>query len=359
MMESERYIRQTILKDFGLKSQKKLTKARVLVVGVGGLGIPVLQYLNAMGVGTIGLIDNDVVSLNNLHRQVLFSEKDINKTKISVAIKKLKKQNSTSKLIGYKLYLSKKNALSIIEKYDLIVDASDNFPTRYLVNDACVILGKPFVYGALHSFEGYVSVFNHKDGPTYRCLFPNPPKSEEIPNCNEQGVLGVIPGIIGNIQALEVVKVIAGIGSPLSGELLIFNGLEQEYHKFKINSLSKNKKIEDLKDTYELECSFDNSSISSDAFKELLNSSTEIQLVDVRTTEEYNDYHLKQATHLPLKSIYLNHNSLDFEKTIYFICQSGVRSLEALRFLKKEEPEATLISINGGLNEFRNYDAKH
>jgi molybdopterin/thiamine biosynthesis adenylyltransferase/rhodanese-related sulfurtransferase len=358
-MENERYIRQTILKGFGLESQKKLTNASVLVVGAGGLGVPVLQYLNAMGVGKIGLIDNDVVSLSNLHRQVLYSEKDIDKSKIVSAIEKLKAQNSNTDLIGYESFLTKDNAISIIGDYDLVVDASDNFSTRYLVNDVCVMLGKPFIYGALHSFEGYLSVFNYKEGPTYRCLYPTMPKAEEIPNCNEQGVLGVIPGIIGNLQALEAVKIITGIGTVLSGKLLIFNGLEQEYHKFNICSIPKNKIITALQDSYELECNIDTSSLTANAFSELLDSNDQLQLIDVRTEEEYQDFHLKQGIHIPLDSLDLNHNTINYNKPVYFICQSGVRSVKAIQILRKHQPKATLINIEGGLNQLRDYASGH
>ena len=358
-MENERYIRQTILKGFGLKSQKKLTNASVLVVGAGGLGAPVLQYLNAMGVGKIGLIDNDVVSLSNLHRQVLYSEKDIDKSKIGTTIEKLKAQNSNTELIGYESFLTKNNAISIIDNYDVVVDASDNFSTRYLVNDVCVMLGKPFIYGALHGFEGYVSVFNYQEGPTYRCLFPTVPKAEEIPNCNEQGVLGVIPGIIGNLQALETVKIITGLGIALSGKLLIFNGLEQEYHKFNITGIPENKIIKRLQDSYELECSIDVSSITADAFNKLLDSNGQLQLIDVRTDEEYEGFHLKQAIHVSLDSLDLNHNNINYNQPVYFLCQSGVRSVKAIQTLRKYQPKATLINIEGGLNQLKNYTSEH
>ena len=226
-----RYLRQTSLKDFGEVGQAKLTEGRVLVVGLGGLGLPVLQYLNAMGVGTLGLMDQDVVELHNLQRQVLYTEKDLGKQKLDVAHEKLQEQNSSTILRTHDSFLTKENALTIIKDYDVIVDATDNFPTRYLINDACVILNKPFVYGALHGFEGHVSVFNYNNGPTYRCLYPNMPTSDEIPDCNENGVLGVVPGIIGTLQALEAVKILTGVGEVLSGRLLLFNGLDQHVGK--------------------------------------------------------------------------------------------------------------------------------
>lgn len=354
-MSENRYIRQTILKDFGATAQQKLLNARVLIIGAGGLGVPVLQYLNAMGVGTIGLIDNDVVSLSNLHRQVLYTEQDIDKPKVAVAIAKLKAQNSSTAFVGYHSFLTKENAIDIIKKYDVVVDASDNFPTRYLVNDACVLLNKPFIYGALHSFEGYVSVFNYQGGPTYRCLFAKPPKAEEIPNCNEQGVLGVIPGIIGNLQALETVKVITEIGTPLSGKLLIFNGLEQTSHTFAIPLIPQNLKLEKLQDSYELACSSDISLIAAAQFKTLLETNTQIQLIDVRTPEEFKEFHLNEAVNIPLDTLEGGHHSIDYKAPIYVLCQSGVRSLKALQQLKSYHPEATLFQIEGGLNQLNLY----
>ena len=225
-MNANRYIRQTLLKGFGVKAQEKLKQAKVLVVGAGGLGVPVLQYLNAMGVGVLGIVESDTIDLSNLQRQVIYGEGDVGLSKLAVIKQKLEAQNSETKINAYDTFLHKDNALEIIKNYDLVVDATDNFPTRYLINDACVLLNKPFVYGALHEFEGQVSVFNYKSGPTYRCLFPTMPSKGEMPDCNENGVLGIVPGIIGNLQALEAVKVITGIGKPLSGTLLIFDEIQ-------------------------------------------------------------------------------------------------------------------------------------
>lgn len=352
-MDSERYIRQTVLKDFGLEAQQKLFDASVLVVGAGGLGVPVLQYLNAMGVGSIGIIDHDTVSLSNLHRQVLYNENDIRKSKVTTALEKLKLQNSTTNLQGYDSFLTKENALDIINEYDVVVDASDNFATRYLVNDACVILGKPFIYGALHDFEGHVSVFNHQEGPTYRCLFPKEPKAHEIPNCNEQGVLGVLPGIIGSIQALETVKTITHTGTPLSGILLVFDGLDHSHHKFNITLEPKNKKLQRLKDSYELECTLEAASITTEEFQKRSQNSESIQLIDVRTQGEFAEFHLNEAVNIPLDMLEENHQSVDATKPIYLICQSGVRSLKATQLLKTKYPSAELITIEGGLNQLK------
>ncbi|MEX0362268.1 MAG: ThiF family adenylyltransferase, partial [Allomuricauda sp.] len=238
-----RYDRQTRLKGFGPNGQHKLAKAKVLVVGLGGLGLPVVQYLNAMGVGTLGLMDQDVVELHNLQRQVLYTEKNLGQSKLEVAHEKLQAQNSQTIFELYDTFLTKENALGIISDYDAVIDATDNFPTRYLINDACVILNKPFVYGALHGFEGHVSVFNHQGGPTYRCLYPNMPTAEEVPDCNDNGVLGVIPGVIGTLQALEAVKLVADIGEVLSGKLLIYDGLSQQMSKFNFKTNPVHKEI--------------------------------------------------------------------------------------------------------------------
>ncbi len=350
-MSSNRYIRQTTLKDFGSESQQKLTDARVLVIGAGGLGVPVLTYLNAMGVGKIGVIDGDTVSETNLHRQVLYAETDIGKPKVDVAIARLKAQNPDTILEGYDTFLNTENALEIITKYDIVIDASDNFPTRYLVNDACIILKKPFVYGALHGYEGQVSVFNYQGGPTYRCLFPNMPKEDEVPNCNEHGVLGIIPGIIGNLQALETIKVITEIGELLSGKLLIFDGLEQSYQKIKFNLQSGNLGITKLQDFYEWNdpCEIV-PLIAAEELQKLLADNA--QIIDVRTSEELKTYHLPNSIHIPLNELENSSDKIDFSLPVYLLCQSGKRSETALKQLKEQYPESSLFSILGGLNQY-------
>ncbi|MFT6948847.1 MAG: molybdopterin/thiamine biosynthesis adenylyltransferase/rhodanese-related sulfurtransferase [Vicingaceae bacterium] len=350
-MNNQRYTRQTILKGFGIEGQKKLAEAKVLVVGAGGLGVPVLTYLNAMGVGTIGIVDNDIVSLSNLHRQVLYSESDIGKTKVTAALKKLKAQNPNTEIVIFNTFLSTKNALEIIEDYDIVVDASDNFPTRYLVNDSCVILKKPFVYGALHGYEGQVSVFNYKDGPTYRCLFPNIPNENEVPNCNEHGVLGIIPGIIGNLQALETIKVLTGIGDVLSGKLLIFDGLQQSYQKIKFKLQPENIKIEKLQDFYEWNdpCEIVPTIEAKEIQKLLVDKP---QIIDVRTIEEFENYHLPDSVHIPLNELKANTGKINFSLPVYLLCQSGKRSETALKQLREQHPESSLFSILGGLNQY-------
>ncbi|MBO0592401.1 HesA/MoeB/ThiF family protein [Cellulophaga sp. E16_2] len=353
-MNLERYSRQTQLKEFGLEAQEKLSVAKILVIGAGGLGVPALTYLNAMGVGTLGIVDNDVVSLSNLHRQVSYYESEVGEPKVSSLIKKLKAQNSDTKLVAHHTFLTTENALELIAQYDLVLDASDNFPTRYLVNDACVILKRPFVYGALHSFEGQVSVFNYENGPTYRCIFPTMPNPAEIPNCDENGVLGVVPGIIGSLQALEAVKVITGIGEVLSGKFLLFDGLSQNYQKINFKKVAGNITITALKDSYEFNCAVPQASVSAQQFAELLQSE-KIQLLDVRTTEEYHHYHIADSIHIPLSDLESNLEKIDYSKTIYVICQSGIRSQKAIHLITAIKPEVRLVNIEGGINKLKSY----
>ncbi|MCL5244607.1 HesA/MoeB/ThiF family protein [Cellulophaga sp. 20_2_10] len=349
-----RYVRQTVLKEFGLAAQEKLSKAKVLVIGVGGLGIPVLQYLNAMGVGTLGLVEADTIDITNLQRQVLYTEAEVGASKLATAVQKLKAQNSTTVFKQYNTFLTKENVLDIVSGFDVVVDASDNFATRYLVNDACVILKKPFVSGAIQGFEGQLSVFNYKGGPTYRCLFPNMPSANEIPNCNDNGVLGVVPGIIGNLQALETVKLIAGIGEVLSGELLLFNGLHQSYNKIKFTAVKENLERTVLEDSYgDNGCSL-GASINIQDFIELVHTKTSFQLLDVRTIEEYNTYHIPNSTHIPLTELGFHHSKIEKETTVYVICQSGKRSKMAQNQLL--EIEITVINVEGGINAYRSLE---
>ncbi|MEM6894151.1 MAG: HesA/MoeB/ThiF family protein [Bacteroidota bacterium] len=345
-----RYLRQQQLPGFGEVGQQKLAKAKVLVVGLGGLGIPVVQYLNAMGVGTLGLVENDTVALHNLQRQVLYTEGDIGQPKLAVVLKQLKAQNSETRHLGYDTFLNSENALEIISKYDVVVDATDNFATRYLINDACVLLNKPFVYGALQGFEGQVSVFNHKNGPTYRCLFPNIPKGTEIPNCNENGVLGVVPGIIGTLQALEVVKVITGIGEPLSGKVLVFDSQNHRYFQMAIQPKSENQRIQKLLESYETSDCVQVPSIAGETFLKVIAKETNPTIIDVRSAHEYRIDRLSQALNIPLDKLLLPQKFLQQDKPIYVLCQSGKRSKMAVSKLQESHPNLIFYSVLGGMN---------
>ncbi len=353
-MNHERYNRQIILAGFGPEAQEKLFRSKVLVVGAGGLGVPVLTYLNAMGVGTLGIVDNDLVSMSNLHRQVLYSETDVGQSKVAIAIKQLSAQNSETVLTAHKIFLTKENVLKIIAEYDIVVDATDNFPTRYLINDACVILKKPFVYGALHGFEGQVSVFNYKGGPTYRCLFPTMPKSDEVPDCNENGVLGILPGIIGNFQALETVKVITGVGEVLSGKLLLFDGLSNAFQKIRFSVRPENLEIKVLRPTYDFECGIDFNEMDAETFLNLAEFKG-VELIDVRTPKEFDRNHLEIAQNIPLSELDIRQNEINFHEKVYVVCQSGVRSKKAIERLLKVRPDADFINLSGGMNQIKKY----
>ena len=245
----KRYSRHITLSEVGLIGQLKIAESKVLVIGAGGLGAPLLLYLNAAGVGTIGIVDFDTVSLSNLQRQVLFREQDLDLNKADIAKELLSARNSELNIKSYPVALTTSNALEIIKPYDIVVDCTDNFRTRYLINDACIKLNKPFVFAAIYKFEGQLSVFNYAGGPTYRCLFPTPPKAGEVPNCEEAGVMGVLPGILGTYQANEVLKMILNLGEVLSGKLVSINLLtnQQNSFQFKRNeSLVKQVIEEDL-----------------------------------------------------------------------------------------------------------------
>jgi len=252
--EFQRYSRHIIIPEIGIIGQEKIKNSKVLVIGAGGLGCPVGQYLAAAGVGTIGIVDFDEVDESNLQRQILFTPEDIGKSKAEVAAQKLKKQNPNLQFTIYNLQFTSANSLDIIKNYDIIVDGSDNFPTRYLVNDSCVILGKPLVSGSVFKFQGQVSVFNYKNGPTYRCLFPEPPNSDDVPNCTEIGVLGVLSGIIGTIMANETLKIILEIGKVLSGKLLVMDTLSLTMQTLSFRRNPKNLNIKNLID-YQVFCS--------------------------------------------------------------------------------------------------------
>ncbi len=229
-----RYQRHLTLPGFGMQAQQKLKHARVLVVGAGGLGCPALQYLAAAGTGTLGIVDDDCVSLSNLQRQILYTEADIGMRKAETAAARLLAMNPNIDCQPHAVRLGPHNALDLIRDYDLVVDGSDNFATRYLVNDACVLAGKPFIHGAIQTYHGQASVLNYQGGPTYRCLFPEPPDPKDAPNCSETGVLGVLPGMIGTIQATEAIKVLTGIGEPLSGVLLLFDALQMRMQRIHV-----------------------------------------------------------------------------------------------------------------------------
>ncbi|MDA7791850.1 HesA/MoeB/ThiF family protein [Opitutales bacterium] len=345
--EVEQYSRHLSLKDFGQESQIKLKESSVLVIGAGGLGCPVLQYLVAAGVGKIGIVDNDVVESSNLQRQILFNHDDIGAPKAKVATAKLTRLNPFIKIHPIIERLKKENAESLFSDYDLIVDGTDNFSSRYLINDACIIFGKPLIHGSIHLFEGMVSVFNFKDGPTYRCLFPEQPDSSSIPSCAEAGVLGVLPGIIGCIQAMEAIKVITGQGQPLSGKVLTYDSLSNSTRMINLQALPKSREIKELPDACE-PCATPSQKmclnkeiveISEYELREMMAEKKDLQILDVREDWERLQSRIDPSLHQPLGNLVnsLPVSPLDClipEKDVVVYCKAGVRSRMACEALQ-------------------------
>ncbi|PCH97706.1 MAG: molybdenum cofactor biosynthesis protein MoeB [Bacteroidetes bacterium] len=353
--EHSRYNRHIILPEVGLEGQEKLKLSKVLVVGAGGLGCPVLIYLAAAGVGTIGIVDFDSVDESNLHRQILFGTGDIGKPKAEAAKIKLQEQNPHVEVEVHNTRLTSKNAIEIIDKYDIIVDGSDNFPTRYLVNDACVILKKPFVFGSIFKFEAQISTFNYEGGPTYRCLYPDPPGAGEVPNCAEIGVIGVLPGIVGSIQANEAIKMIIGIGNPLSGKLLLYDSLSNSFNQLSISPVKENFNITELID-YELFCGevtgkTELKEMSVEELKAKLDNNEDIQIIDVREPFEYDICNLGGEL-IPLGEITANIDRISTVKTVVVYCHHGMRSQKAIEQLLENSCRADLFNLNGGINEW-------
>lgn len=347
--EIKQYSRHLLVHEIGEVGQQKLKNAKVLVIGAGGLGCPILQYLTAAGIGKLGIIDHDTVDISNLQRQVLFNHDDIGKSKAIVAGQKLQLLNPYLNFQIYNYALSTENALQIFNEYDVIVDGSDNFPTRYLVNDAAVICNKPLVFGSIFKFEGQVSLFNYKGGPNYRCLFPSPPSPGEVPNCSEVGVLGVLPGIIGCLQANEVLKILLDIGENLSGKLLSFNALSLSQQIF---SFSKNEdhNIGELQENYESFCGLSSSSSRQISFKELEGLVPNHLLLDVRTAAE-RKLNSIGGIHIPLDELEARWTEIEKEKSLVVYCQSGKRSELAIELLQKKMSGTSFYNLEGGLNK--------
>ncbi|TKT88635.1 molybdopterin-synthase adenylyltransferase MoeB [Dyadobacter frigoris] len=336
--ERKRYSRQIILPEMGISGQEKLKAARVLVIGAGGLGCPVLQYLTAAGVGTICVVDDDTVDVTNLHRQILYSADDIGKSKAETAVKKLSAMNPFINLIAIPVRLDELNASEIISNYDLVIDGSDNFATRYLANDVCVALNKPLVFGSILRFEGQVSVFNYKGGPTYRCLFP---EAEEGDNCEVAGVIGILPGIIGTYMANETIKIICGFGEILSGKLLVLNALGNTNNVFNFSRsadfpiVQNDNVITPLKTISEIK-------IEEMFFEELENrlesKSEDLYLIDVRENYEFEEDFIG-GENIPLAELPENIVNFPADKTIVFYCTTGKRSRIAATLLAKNSFE--------------------
>jgi molybdopterin/thiamine biosynthesis adenylyltransferase/rhodanese-related sulfurtransferase len=372
-VELQRYARHITLPEVGLEGQLRLKAARVLLIGVGGLGSPAALYLAAAGVGTLGLVDDDKVSLSNLQRQVLHGHGAVGRSKLASARGRLADVNPSVKVELHDVRLTSGNAMSILADYDVIVDGSDNFPTRYLVNDACALLGKPDVYGSIHRFEGQVSVFHAERGPCYRCLYRDPPPPELVPSCEEGGVLGVLPGIVGSLQAAEAIKIILGAGDSLVGRLLLVDALAMRFREL---ALDKDRDCPVCGDTptvtrlidYDAFCASaaapaaeashaaptptpesNPMELSTSELQAELAQGRKLTIVDVREQWEWDLGHIPGSVHMPLSTI--PERMPELSGTIVTVCHRGSRSVQAARFLKASGVD-DVRSLRGGIEAY-------
>jgi len=361
--EIRRYSRHLILPEVGLAGQKKIKSASVLCIGAGGLGSPIAMYLAAAGIGKIGIVDFDTVDYSNLQRQLLHTDADVGRPKAQSAKETLHGVNPNCEVVLHNTRITSENAFDLIRPYDIVVDGTDNFPTRYLTNDACVLLKKPNVYGSIFRFEGQASVFApHLGGPCYRCLYPEPPPPGMVPSCAEGGVLGVLPGIIGCIQATEILKLAIGKGSSLVGRLLLFNALDMKFRELKLRRdpecpvCGEHPTIKELID-YEMFCGIvpqpteanpDEVTVQ-DMKKALDNPALGIKVLDIREPDEYEIAHIDGVPLLPMSQLRQRFTELDPNQQYYLHCKVGERSLVAVAFLKQQGFKY-LKSVKGGIN---------
>jgi len=367
----KRYSRHLIMPEVGVEGQEKLVNSSVLCIGAGGLGSPLALYLAAAGVGHLGILDFDVVDFSNLQRQIIHSEETIGELKVESAKKALLKLNSDIKVTTYNEMLTSENAMDIIKHYDIVVDGTDNFATRYLVNDSCVLLGKPNVYGSIFRFEGQVSVFDAERGPCYRCLYPEPPPPGLVPSCAEGGVLGILPGVIGTLQAAEAVKLIIGQGNPLIGRLLFLDVLEMQPREMLLRKdphcpiCGENATIKALID-YEEFCGIGRGEmgqeettkrdeeeevieINIDQFKEMRDNGNEFTLLDVREYHEYDIANIEGSVLIPLGEIADRKDELNPDDEIVIHCHHGGRSMRATQYLK-DQGFKNVKNLAGGID---------
>jgi sulfur-carrier protein adenylyltransferase/sulfurtransferase len=343
--EAARYSRHIVMPEVGMEGQLKLKSARVLVIGAGGLGVPALTYLAAAGVGTIGLVDSDAVEISNLHRQVIYSEADVGRDKVDVARERMRAVNPNVKVVPFKLRLDSSNTMDVIRDFDVIVDATDNFPARYLINDACVLLGKPDVYASVLRFDAQASVFHAKRGPCYRCLYPEPPPPDSVPSCAEAGVLGALPGIMGGIQATQAINMIIGWGDSLVGRLMLFDGSSMSFEELKIKKspscpvCGANPTVTELID-YDEFCGVRKDEGSHDdidpkTLKEWLEGRRKVVLLDVREPFEHQICRLEGSTLIPLGQLERRTGELNASDEVVVYCHTGVRSRAGADVLKR------------------------
>lgn len=363
--ELARYSRHLIIPEFNIEGQRKLKAAKVLVVGTGGLGAPLLQYLSAAGVGTIGILDFDVVDASNLQRQMLFTLADVGRPKVEAAVDRLRAQNPFVDYVLHNVRLTAENALEIIAQYDVVADGTDNFQTRYLVNDACVLLGKTNVYASIFRFEGQASVFNYRDekgewSPNYRDLFPEPPPAGLVPSCAEGGVIGVLPGILGSIQANEVIKVVTGVGETLAGRLFLLDALTFETRTLDVvrdpqNPLNGTHPTQTGLIDYDQFCGIPKTDeakqVKEITVQELAtwrNLRQDFQLIDVREAYEYEIANLGGVL-IPLKTVADHADKVALDKKVVVHCRSGKRSADAIRVLEAQFGFQNLYNLKGGI----------
>ena len=360
--EIARYSRHLLLPEIGVEGQKKLKEAKVLIVGTGGLGAPLALYLSAAGVGTIGLVDFDVVDESNLQRQIIHSTRDVGRPKVASAKDRIKGVNPLVNVVMHNAMLTSQNALDIIADYDIVADGTDNFQTRYLVNDACVFLGKPNIYGSVFQFEGQASIFGAKDGPCYRCLYPSPPPPGLVPSCAEGGVMGVLPGIIGTIQAAETIKMIVGGAKPLVGRLLHFDAWRMTFRELKLDKdeicpvCGKNPSIRELID-YEQFCGLKKTqdsepieTITAIDLKKRMDNGDQIQFIDIREPHERAIVKFPNAKIMPLGQLVRRMDELDPGIDSVFLCKIGQRSILGIRSLREAGYKGRLLNLQDGLN---------
>jgi sulfur-carrier protein adenylyltransferase/sulfurtransferase len=350
-----RFDRQYILTGFGIEGQKKLKNASVLIVGAGGLGCPALLYLAAAGVGRIGVIDGDFINVTNLNRQVLFGEKDLGKNKAEQAVRQLRDKYSDITWEIFPEFLTVQNAQELIADYDLVIDGTDNFPTRYLINDACLLHGKPIVFGAIYQHEGQVSVFNlGENACNYRDVHPEMPGPNEIPNCSETGVLGVLPGIIGNLMALEAIKVLSGYGEPLKNRMLYFNSLTSQTYEVELmqkvlTSVPDSWTVLERTD-YQQACG----TVKEMTWKEAMGRMNQnVAFVDVRELDELPPLVCSGLMKIPMSVLDSEMDKLEDAEQILIFCQSGMRSQKAAQILSESYPDKKIFSIKGGINALK------
>jgi adenylyltransferase/sulfurtransferase len=359
--ELSRYSRHLLLPEVGLEGQRRLKAARVLIVGAGGLGAPLALYLAAAGVGTLGLVDNDLVESSNLQRQVIFSDRDLKRPKVAAAADRLKGLNPDIDIRAYNATLSSRNALGIIKDYDVVADGTDNYPTRYLVGDACVLLKKPNVYASIFQFEGQATVFDSERGPCYRCLYPSPPPPGLVPSCGEGGVMGVLPGILGSIQAAEVIKLIVGGARPLIGRLFLFDAWLMRAMEAKLDKdpdcpvCGRNPSITELID-YEQFCGLKDQraepipSLSARELKGRLDRGDRLQIIDIREPHEQSMFRFPGAKPVPFGQLVRRMGEFDPSGDLVFICKIGQRSLFAIRALRDAGYQGPMYNLHDGVN---------